>query len=121
MAQTDGKPRTGCRRTHQAGFHVYAHCQRGTPGGVAILVINADTSASRTLMLGSASERYTLDAADVADGSVRLNGGKLHLGANDDFPRMAGEQLAAGALTFAPYTITFLAIPAAANSGCQNQ
>jgi hypothetical protein len=105
----------------QAAFHVYAHCQRGTPGGVAILVINADTSASRTLMLGSASERYTLDAADVADGAVRLNGGKLQLEANDDFPRMAGEQLAAGALTFAPLTITFMAIPAAANSGCQNQ
>ena len=104
----------------RAGFRVYAHCQRGTPGGVAVLVINTDSGATHKLMLASASERFTLDAADVADGAVRLNGGKLQLQANDDLPRMAGEQLAAGTLTFAPLTITFMAIPAAANSSCQN-
>ena len=32
----------------QPGLHVYAHCLRGTPGGVALLAINTDKTASRT-------------------------------------------------------------------------
>jgi hypothetical protein len=32
-----------------AGLHVYAQCLRGTPGGVALLAINTDTTASRTI------------------------------------------------------------------------
>ena len=104
----------------QAGFHVYAHCQRGTHGGVGVLVINSDAHASRTLMVPSASERYTLDATDLRGGTVRLNGQRLQLTAEDDLPRITGEQTPSGALTFAPLTITFLAFPAAANGACQN-
>ena len=51
-----------------AGLHVYAHCQRGTPGGVALLVINTDRDASHSLKMADASERYTLDAANLLDG-----------------------------------------------------
>ncbi|HTD86660.1 MAG TPA: hypothetical protein VK850_08790 [Candidatus Binatia bacterium] len=104
----------------QAGFHVYAHCQRGTRGGVAVLVINSDSHASRTLTVPSASNRYTLDAADLRDGTVRLNGQRLQLTANDDVPRITAEQTPSGSLTFAPLTITFLAFPTAANSACPN-
>jgi len=43
----------------------------------------------------------------------------LHLSADDDLPPLAGAQTAAGALTFAPFTISFLAIPEAANQACQ--
>jgi hypothetical protein len=105
----------------QPGFHVYAHCQRDTPGGVTVLVINTDAKTPRTLKVAVASERYTLDAADLGDGSVRLNGHELQLEANDDLPRIAGEQTGSGALTFAPLTITFLAVPSAANSACQDR
>jgi hypothetical protein len=104
----------------QAGFHVYAHCQRDTHGGVGVLVINSDIHASRTLMIPSTSERYTLDAADMRDTTVRLNGQTLQLTASDDLPRITGEQTPSGTQTFAPLTITFLAFPAAANSACQN-
>jgi hypothetical protein len=103
----------------QTGLHVYAHCQLGTRGGVSLLVINTNSNAPHLLMLTSASERYTLDAANLRDGTVRLNGGTLELGIKDDLPRIAGVRTAAGALTFAPATITFLAIPAAANSACR--
>ena len=103
----------------QAGLHVYAHCQPGTRGGVSLLVINPSSNVPHTLMLDSNSERYTLDAANLRDGTVRLNGRTLELGIKDDLPRMAGVRTAAGALTFAPSTITFLAIPAAANSACR--
>jgi hypothetical protein len=103
----------------QAGLHVYAHCQRGTPGGVSVLVINTDTSASHTLMVDNASERYTLDAANLQDGTVRLNGHPLQLDTNDDLPRLGGAPTATGTVTFAAASVNFLAIPTAANSACQ--
>jgi glycosyl hydrolase family 79 len=102
----------------RAGLHVYAHCLRDRPGGVSLLVINIDRNASRALTLASASERYTLDAAKLDGQAVRLNGHALELAANDDLPAIAGVPAPAGALSFAPATITFLAIPAAANSAC---
>ena len=103
----------------EAGLHVYAHCQRGTPDGVVLLVINTDRSAARTIRLASASARYTLDAANLEDGTVRLNGRALELGADDHLPDIRGVPTPAGMLTFAPTTITFLAIPAAANRACR--
>jgi hypothetical protein len=103
----------------RAGLHVYAHCQRGTPGGTSLLVINPDRSLPQALVLASASERFTLGAGDLQDGTVRLNGVPLQLGPNDDLPRLAGTPTAAGALTFAPATITFLAVPTADNGACR--
>jgi hypothetical protein len=103
----------------QAGLHVYAHCQRETADGVTLLVINTSRDTARSLAIPNASKRFTLDAANLQDGTARLNGQPLELGAKDDLPRIAGVQSAAGTLTFAPATITFLAIPAAANSACR--
>jgi hypothetical protein len=37
----------------------------------------------------------------------------------DDLPRIAGVTTAAGTITFAPATITFLGIPTVANSACR--
>jgi len=104
----------------RAGLHVYAHCLRERPGGVSLLVINTGRATPHTLNLADASERYTLDAAKLDDETVRLNGHMLELGANDDLPDIAGVGMPAGALLFAPATITFLAIPAAANSACRS-
>ncbi len=101
------------------GLHVYAHCQRETPGGVSLLVINSDRSAPHSLMFPAASERYTLDAANLQDVTVRLNGSVLGPSALDDLPRITGAPTPAGALSFAPATITFLAVPTAANNACR--
>ncbi len=103
----------------QAGFHVYAHCQREAPGGVTLLVINTGRDTARSLTLPNASERFTLDAASLQDGIVRLNGQPLQLDATDDLPGIAGVRTAAGTLRFAPATITFLSIPATGNSACR--
>jgi hypothetical protein len=102
-----------------AGLHVYAHCQRETPGGVSLLVINSDRSAPHSLMFPAMSERYTLDAANLRDGTVRLNGSALALSASDDLPRITGAPTAAGPVSFAPATITFLTVPTAANNACR--
>ena len=57
-----------------AGLHVYAHCQRGIPGGVTLLVINTDRTADHTLKIPFASERYTISSDQLQSASVQLNG-----------------------------------------------
>src|SRR6185437_14295796 len=90
----------------QPGFHVYAHCERGIPGGVSLLVINNDRTASQALMLPLKSERFTMSAADRLDAGNRL-------------PPLVGAPVDAGAVTFAPATITFLTAAAAGNGACR--
>jgi heparanase 1 len=103
----------------QSGLQVYAHCQRGTSGGVALLVINTDRDAPHALTLPTESVRYTLDAASLLDERVRLNGRTLALSAGDELPTITGIPTTANTLTFAQATITFLAIPAAGNNACR--
>ena len=102
-----------------SGLHVYAHCQRAMPGGVVVLVVNTDRDASHALELPAASRRYTLDAENLLDADVRLNGRTLALGADDALPAMTGVPAAADRITFEPVTITFLAIPDAGNDACR--
>jgi hypothetical protein len=104
----------------QAGLHVYAHCQRAMPGGVSLLVINTDRAAPRQLMLANPSLRYTLDAVNLNDAEIRLNGAALGLDPHGGLPDIEGTPVAAGVATFAPATITFLSVPAAANSACRD-
>jgi hypothetical protein len=104
----------------RAGLHVYAHCQPATPGGVTLLVINTDFSSSHAFTVPTASERYTLDAATLQDAVVRLNGHSLALAADDELPHTDGAPTEAGAVKFAPATITFLTIPTAENKACRH-
>ena len=101
------------------GLHVYAHCLRQVSGGVALLIINNDRNAARTLVLPEPSERYTLDAASLQDGAIRLNGTTLALDGAGELPRLSGVAMPAGPVIFAPASITFLAIPDAGNSVCR--
>jgi hypothetical protein len=103
----------------QSGLHVYAHCQRSAPGGVALLVINTNRDTPHALMLPTASVRYTLDAPNLLDEQVRLNGHPLALSAADELPNVAGVSAAADTVSFAPATITFLAIAEAGNDACR--
>jgi heparanase 1 len=104
---------------NDAGLHVYAQCLRGTPGGVALLAINTDKTASRTLTIPMAGQRYTL-SSDRLDGTrVQLNGTALALGEADALPAFEGAAMAAGNVTLAPTTITFLTVPTAGNSVCR--
>jgi heparanase 1 len=103
----------------EPGLHVYAHCQRGTPGGVALLVINTDRKAPHSLMLPAASVRYTLDAASLLDTDIRLNGSTLALGAAGELPPIVGIPMTANTVTFEQTSISFLAIPAAGNNACR--
>jgi len=100
-------------------LHLYAHCLRNQPGGVALLAINADRTASQELDVPTASERYTLTARELLDNKVELNGIELKLGSNGNLPQLTGQSQAAGHVKFAPASITFLAIPNAGNGACR--
>jgi len=107
------------------GLHVYAHCTRGMPGAVTLLVINNDRTAQRELNLPGPSERYTLavanatdDPGDLASPTISMNDRVLALNDKDELPPLEGIPMAAGTIRFAPATITFLSIPDAGNRNC---
>ncbi len=103
-------------------LHLYAHCLRGQPGGVALLAINTDQTSSHALELTTAAERYTLSAPspkNLEDNHVQLNGTELKLGADDGILPLAPLATGSGQVTFAPATISFLAIPMANNASCR--
>jgi hypothetical protein len=101
------------------GLHLYAHCLRSKAGGVALLAINADPAAARTLELPTTASRYTLTADNLTDASVRMNGRELTLGANDGLPSLEADPVPRGRLDLAPASINFLAMPEAKNPACR--
>jgi len=100
-------------------LHLYAHCLRNTPGGVALLAINADRSVAHAINLAAAAERYTLTAPVLLDTAVLLNDHELRLEDDGNAPPLAGVATPAGRLTLAPASITFLAFPDANNAACR--
>jgi heparanase 1 len=100
-------------------LHLYAHCLRNHPGGVALLAINADRTAAQTLTLPIAAERYSLTAPDLMGTHVQLNGNELELGGDDALPSLKGLVEKPGTVTLAPASITFLAFPKAVNASCK--
>src|SRR3954447_26927065 len=102
----------------QRGLHLYAHCLRDTPGGVALLAINNDRAAARVLTIPMPGERYTLSSDDLQAKAVRLNGVELKLGADDALPDLTGARVQAGNISLDPATITFIALPGVGNQAC---
>jgi hypothetical protein len=100
-------------------LHLYAHCLRGKPGGVALLAINAGQTAPQTVSIPKGAERYTLTAKQLQESHVDLNGVELSLGADDALPQMKGVPAPEGPIMLAPASITFLAFPRARNASCQ--
>jgi hypothetical protein len=99
--------------------YVYAQCLEGRPGGVTLLVINADRQRSFDLNLPTAGERYTLTAKQLEDTTVELNGKPLQLASGGDLPGFKGERVKAGRVSLAPTSITYLSFSDAGNANCQ--
>lgn len=105
----------------RGGLYLYAHCLKGTSGGVALLAINTNTEKAQTLALPVEAQRYTLASAsgDLQSRSALLNGNVLQLGSGDELPALEGVGVEAGDVRLEPATITFLALPGAANQACR--
>ena len=99
--------------------YLYAHCLRDHPGGVALLVINADKYRALNITSPSDAERYTLTAKQLQDTAVQLNGSTLQLNSDGDLPQLSGEPIRAGRASFAPASISFVTATNANNSSCQ--
>lgn len=100
------------------GLHLYAHCLRGKPGGVAFLAINNSRSAPTALTLNGPGERYTLSAPDLQSVRIQLNGAPIQLGREDELPVLSAVAVKPGNVELAPATITFLTVPSAGNPQC---
>ena len=100
------------------GMHLYAHCLRGHPGGVAVLAINNSRTTAGTVHIDGSTERYTLTADALQSKTAKLNGKILALTAGDELPSLVGASEPAGSIRVDPASITFLAAPNAANPHC---
>ncbi len=99
----------------QEGRHVYAHCLRGTPGGVALLAINNSRTQPTSITVPAQAERYALTAPQPEAANVELNGQELRLGSNDELPELRGRPTPSGPIELAAGSITFLTVPGAGN------
>ena len=99
-------------------LHLYAHCLRDRPGGVALLAINTDRISAQALEFPTPAQRFTITADHLTDTEVRLNGRELKLRARDELPALEGEPVARGRLDLAPASVTFVAIDSANNPAC---
>jgi Glycosyl hydrolase family 79, N-terminal domain len=102
----------------QPGLHLYAHCLRGTPAGVALLAINNRRTQATSIDIPIAMERYTLAAKDLEGTQVELNGKELKLQSKGELPDLQAIAARAGAVELAPASITFLAVAGAGNTSC---
>jgi len=103
----------------RAGLHVYAHCLRGTPGGVALLAINNSRTQPASIELPTPAEQYTLAAQEPEGTPVQLNGQELKPDANDELPELQAARIQAGIIELAPAGITFLPVAGAENASCR--
>jgi hypothetical protein len=103
----------------QPGLHLYAHCLRDAPGGVAVLAINTDKAGPHAIHLSVASERYALASSELQSAAVTLNGAELKLRANDELPPLKGVRLPPSTIDLAPASISFFGIPDADNRACR--
>jgi hypothetical protein len=78
-----------------------------------------DRSVPQSVDLATASDRYTLSASELQSAQVQMNGDDLKLGSDDTLAPLIGVSIAPGQVTFAPATITFLAIPNAKDASCR--
>lgn len=101
----------------QPGLHIYAHCQRNRTGGVTVLAINLQNKAAVVAVKGPA-DVYALTAPELQSRAIALNGEPLALGANDTVPQTRPKRQMSGSVALAPTSISFIALPDAANKSC---
>lgn len=102
----------------QPGLHLYAHCQRGTTGGVTLLAINLE-STGKVLRVSGPADLYALTAPELQSRTVLLNGEALALSATGALPALSPVRVEGSALKLAPTSVNFITLPRAGNSVCQ--
>lgn len=99
-------------------LHVYSHCLRSQPGGVAIAAVNLSRTEQASLAIGASSRRYMLTAPALESQRVMLNGKILAL-KGERPPALPGVRTSRGPLSLPPASVTFLEVPTANNPACR--
>ncbi|HEX7158465.1 MAG TPA: hypothetical protein VF214_05610, partial [Edaphobacter sp.] len=102
----------------KTGLHVYSHCLRGQPGGVAVLAINLDQASKRELRLDHPGVLYAATQDPLSSTGLLLNGQLMQLGEGDTMPILDGKPVPDGKVMLAPASINFIRIETAANRSC---
>ena len=98
------------------GVRLFAQCLRGTPGGVALLALNT-TAAPARLPLARPGRAWVMTADQLDGRIVRINGSVPTVDSRGTIGRLTPAP-ATGALALAPHSISFVAVPTAANRAC---
>ena len=104
--------------TNRGDLHLYAHCLRNQPGGVALVAINLNKSEEARLNLPVKARSYVLTAATLETTSVNLNGRPLVLTKSEQVPKLSSKASRKGAVELEPASITFFEVPQAGNTAC---
>lgn len=99
------------------GLHVYAHCLRGTRGGVTIMALNLEPSPA-TIRTSGPAEVYALTSPDLMSKTVLLNGNPLTLGADDSLPAIIPARQDGDRIGLAGHSVNFITLPEAGNPSC---
>jgi heparanase len=99
--------------------HLYAHCQRGTLGGVTLLALNLENRPNSLGVAGPAN-LYALTNPDLQSKTALLNGKALALAANDTLPVMDPVMVKGHRVSLAPTSINFITLPQANNLICRD-
>jgi hypothetical protein len=98
---------------------VFAHCSNEGHGAVTVVAMNMDKTASQSLSIPEASERYRLTAPDLYGTSVMLNGRPLEAAADGSIPAIKGEKANGGSVQLPPLSISFFTVDRANNPACK--
>ncbi|PLK26736.1 hypothetical protein [Novosphingobium sp. TH158] len=101
----------------EEGLHTYAHCLRGSRGGVALLALNMKDRAYAVAVKGQA-QVYALTGPELQGKTVLLNGKELAVGKDDRLPAMK-PKATSGKIDLAPFSVNFIALPQANNPACR--
>jgi hypothetical protein len=89
------------------GVDLFAHSMKGHDGGITLLVINTNKTAT-TVNIPVEAQQYTLTSKKLQGTTVQLNGVDLQLDANDELPAIIGKTIKAGNVALPPQSITFI-------------
>lgn len=99
------------------GLRLFAHCLRGTPGGVAVLALNTGENEAQ-LAVGDKAMAWVMASTPLDAGSVTVNDKAPALAQSGDLTGLEGAEVG-GDLSLPGHQIAFVAVTDAANSACE--
>ncbi len=98
-------------------LRLYAHCQTGKPGGVAVMALNTGEAPQR-LSLGGKGLAWTMTGQPVDTRSVLINGNAPGVAGNGELIGLGGMK-AAGIVAVPGQSVAFFTVPGANNPACR--